>query len=53
MILTILVSSLILCFLSSQYPFVDTWLTEKLVLLVAYVDFAMLDEKFILFRHSE
>lgn len=40
--LTMLISALILCFMINQYPFADAWLTEKLVLLVAYVAFAML-----------
>ncbi|MCJ2376048.1 SirB2 family protein [Vibrio sp. ZSDZ34] len=40
--LTMLISALILCFMINQYPFVDAWLTEKLMLLIAYVAFAML-----------
>ncbi|MGF1757724.1 SirB2 family protein [Photobacterium sagamiensis] len=40
--LLMLISALVLCFMISQYPFVDSWLTEKLGLLVAYVAFAMM-----------
>lgn len=40
--LGMLVSALALCFMISQYPFSDAWLTEKLVLLGVYVAFAML-----------
>lgn len=37
-----LISALVLCIMISQYPFVDTWLTEKFALLIAYVAFAIM-----------
>nr|WP_244292131.1 SirB2 family protein [Vibrio cidicii] len=40
--LTMLLSALVLCVTINQYPFTDAWLTEKLLLLVAYVACAML-----------
>ncbi|WP_107850659.1 SirB2 family protein [Oceanimonas marisflavi] len=40
--LLMLVSALALCVVIAQYPVTDAWLTEKLVLLVAYVAFAMM-----------
>mgnify|MGYP001359820747 CR=1 FL=1 len=40
--LLMLVSALALCFTIKQYPVTDAWLTEKLVLLAAYVVFAMM-----------
>ncbi|EIT7143826.1 SirB2 family protein [Vibrio vulnificus] len=40
--LVMLISAIALCLTISQYPFADTWLTEKLLLLVAYVGFAQL-----------
>lgn len=40
--LVMLISAIALCLTISQYPFSDTWLTEKLLLLVAYVGFAQL-----------
>lgn len=33
----LLVSALILCILISQYPFVQPWLTEKFIAVIAYV----------------
>jgi uncharacterized membrane protein SirB2 len=38
----LLLSALFLCFSLGQYPFVDAWLTEKLVLLVLYVAAALM-----------
>ncbi|GAA3703850.1 SirB2 family protein [Oceanisphaera sediminis] len=40
--LLMLVSALALCLAIDQYPVTDAWLTEKLILLVAYVAFAMM-----------
>lgn len=40
--LLMLVSALALCLVVGQYPLTDAWLSEKLLLLVAYVGFAML-----------
>jgi len=40
--LAMLASAFVLCFMVSQYPFSEAWLTEKLLLLIAYVVFAML-----------
>ncbi|MCL1058263.1 invasion protein [Shewanella sp. Choline-02u-19] len=36
----LLLSGLILCFSIKQYPFVDTWMTEKLGAVVAYIALA-------------
>lgn len=33
----LLLSGLLLCVLIKQYPFVDTWLTEKILAVVAYI----------------
>ncbi|MGR2951075.1 SirB2 family protein [Vibrio vulnificus] len=38
--LVMLISAIALCLTISQYPFADTWLTEKLLLLVSYVGLA-------------
>jgi uncharacterized membrane protein SirB2 len=38
--LLMLLSAFALCFTINQYPIADAWLTEKLVLLVAYVALA-------------
>lgn len=38
----LILSGFALCFAIDQYPFIDAWLTEKLILLFAYVGFAML-----------
>ncbi|ABE55238.1 conserved hypothetical protein [Shewanella denitrificans OS217] len=40
--LLLLLSALLLCISLGQYPFVDAWLTEKLVLLVLYVAAALM-----------
>ncbi|MDP5292505.1 SirB2 family protein [Oceanimonas sp. CHS3-5] len=40
--LLMLISALGLCLVIGQYPVTDAWLTEKLLLLVAYVAVAML-----------
>ncbi|MCE9687138.1 MULTISPECIES: SirB2 family protein [Shewanella] len=40
--LLMLLSALALCVAVGQYPITDAWLTEKLLLLAAYVGFAML-----------
>lgn len=40
--LLMLLSALVLCFFIGQYPFLDAWVTEKLILLIAYVAFAIL-----------
>jgi uncharacterized membrane protein SirB2 len=40
--LLMLVSAFALCFMVKQYPITHAWLTEKLVLLLAYVAFAMM-----------
>ncbi|WP_252025445.1 SirB2 family protein [Vibrio sp. SCSIO 43136] len=39
--LTMLLSAAALCVTLNMYPMTDAWLTEKLVLLVAYVAFGM------------
>lgn len=33
----LLASALYLCFLISQYPFVDTWLTQKVIGVICYI----------------
>lgn len=33
----LLISALTLCFTINQYPFVDAWVTEKLVCVIAYI----------------
>ncbi len=33
----LLVSALTLCFVIGQYPFVDAWLTEKIIAVVIYI----------------
>ncbi len=33
----LLISALTLCVIISQYPFVDAWITEKLVCVIAYI----------------
>lgn len=33
----LLVSAIVLCTIISQYPFVDNWLTEKVLCLLAYI----------------
>lgn len=33
----LLISALTLCFIINQYPFVDAWITEKLVCVIAYI----------------
>ncbi|MGR5219482.1 SirB2 family protein [Vibrio parahaemolyticus] len=40
--LLMLLSAGMLCVTINQYPFVDSWLTEKFLLLIAYVGSAML-----------
>ena len=40
--LVLILSGFALCVMIDQYPFVDGWVTEKFVLLFAYVGFAML-----------
>jgi uncharacterized membrane protein SirB2 len=40
--LLLLLSALLLCLSLGQYPFVDPWLTEKLLLLVLYVATALM-----------
>ncbi|MGF1775702.1 SirB2 family protein [Vibrio nomapromontoriensis] len=40
--LMMLTSAVLLCVTIRQYPFVDPWLTEKFMLLLAYVGSAML-----------
>ena len=40
--LVLILSGFALCVTINQYPFVDAWVTEKFVLLFAYVGFAML-----------
>lgn len=40
--LVLILSGFALCVTINQYPFVDAWVTEKFVLLLAYVGFAML-----------
>ncbi|MFT5808433.1 MAG: putative membrane protein SirB2 [Moritella dasanensis] len=40
--LLLILSGLALCVTINQYPFIDGWVTEKFVLLFAYVGFAML-----------
>lgn len=40
--LVLILSGFALCVTINQYPFVDAWVTEKLVLLFVYVGFAML-----------
>jgi uncharacterized membrane protein SirB2 len=34
---TLLASAIVLCVVTSQYPFVDAWLTLKIVLLLCYI----------------
>lgn len=33
----LLISAILLCFAINQFPFVDAWLTEKFVALIAYI----------------
>jgi len=33
----LLISAFILCFIISQYPVVDNWLTEKVICVIAYI----------------
>jgi len=40
--LVLILSGFALCVTINQYPFIDGWVTEKFVLLFAYVGFAML-----------
>ncbi|MDN5369815.1 MAG: hypothetical protein PWP74_1123 [Shewanella sp.] len=37
----LLLSGVTLCFMIKQYPFVDTWMTEKLAAVVAYIVLAI------------
>lgn len=39
--LSLILSGFALCIAIGQYPFVDTWVTEKFILLFVYVGFAM------------
>ncbi|WP_372872264.1 SirB2 family protein [Shewanella sp.] len=41
----LLLSGLSLCFLIKQYPFVDPWLTEKIMAVVAYILLAFMAMK--------
>ncbi len=41
-IMLMLLSALGLSFMAGLYPFMDAWVTEKFILLIAYVAFAML-----------
>lgn len=41
----LLLSGLSLCFLIKQYPFVDPWLTEKILAVVAYILLAFMAMK--------
>ncbi|QSX29165.1 SirB2 family protein [Shewanella cyperi] len=41
----LLLSGLTLCLLIKQYPFVDTWLTEKIMAVVAYILLAIMAMK--------
>ncbi len=40
--LILIISGFALCIAVGQYPFIDAWVTEKLILLFVYVGFAML-----------
>lgn len=41
----LLLSGLLMCFLIKQYPFVDPWLTEKILSVVAYILLAIMAMK--------
>ncbi|MCL2918093.1 SirB2 family protein [Shewanella litorisediminis] len=41
----LLLSGLLMCFLIKQYPFVDPWLTEKILAVVAYILLAIMAMK--------